>query len=212
MDAEIPTNFDTIIVEVQELSDFEFMEERQEVEINDEFSILPIAVKNNKYQFTNCTMLLTEPNENLKLLERNPNTGESSYQKVVRFLNANKELLTKKLSFLKIFSNEIDKIGYHRYSNFGVCGVISSSSGNEGLISTKVYSNILKRDKETKVYSTKMAKVYVYSPISITAPLLEDEFTNKMISKSNIVYILNHIVTAPETKINIKLKGGIIQW
>ncbi len=210
MDAEIPTNFDTINIEVQEVSDFEYMEERQEVEINEDFTIAPIAIGSNKHEFTNCTSLFTE--SSVRMNETKLINIDSSFKKVNKFLRTNHELASKKLTFYKVKEGELDKIGYYNYSNFGICRVNTFSNDIEGLYSTKYYTVITKRDKEMKTYASKLTKIYVYSHIFILFPVITDEFTKNFIKRENIIYMADSFILHTLAKINIKLRGGIIQW
>lgn len=213
---------------MQEISDFEFMEERQEIPIYSEFNVLPIAVS-NKHSFTNCTSVNTETNDFERLAVNPPSsnvniypkpTQDSNYNLISHFLSTNADLITKKLNILKIFDSEVDKIGYLKYSNFGICNLSQLRAHKEGLLSVRYYTKILKvrdtaSENHIKIYSTKLAKVFVFTPISVISPMLTDEFTKAMLTKSaSMGALMNNdlFIIAPETKIQIQLKGGIHQW
>lgn len=279
-DDEIENNFDIIEIEVKEIKDLNFFEERQEVLVNKPFFVAPTAIlgypgphsittskakasqdkllreKEIPITFTNCTNLNLEPtlsfsNRNLNKMSFNEIISESANlkhfqdtfdlsfnaylvsspltEKVKKdiFLTNNKKISGLKLVALGLNKNTEDTaeklyIEYLKYSNYGVCKLFAFKSGNEGLIRMGFLSNIQLPDgKIQKINSNVISKIFIYSPLILSNPLITDSFTNELNMRTNVNFpnyyyddsnSPNLFVLAPGSGVSIYLSGGIAKW
>ena len=227
-DREIEENYDEINIFVNEVNSFTYFEERQEIMINEQFFITPVAIKNkeinlmNKYDknniFTNCTNLISNfdlSNENVKRELINENFNQNQFLKVRNFINQNLNIIKAKMDFLK--SNDIEK-AYFNYSNYGICDSNLFLGLKEGEIKIKYKTELntissLGNINNKLISSFNTAKILIFKEMSIENTI-NDNFTNIIINKGKIInpdkekiYIISQY-----SGIKLKLKNGVNPW
>jgi hypothetical protein len=236
-DSEILTNFDFIEIEVKDVKDIDYLEERQEIQLGSDFYINPIALRSpyesadvSNYQFyqnfafTNCTNL--KMNTTLSLKERSSNntvlqqikedrlyySKNSNYDSVRSFISSDEN---KNLFSLFKSTLSKDQLTYLDYINYGICDSRGFKANNEGLIRLSFLSNIQSRRNGglTKILSTSKAKIFVYSSVSLASPKFDDIFTKELLNKG-ISDPLKHknLVVAVGSGVKAKFAGGIMPW
>ena len=215
-DAEIPSNFDTVNIEVREVKDFSYLEERQEIELGSEFFINTIGLKsvNPEYDvskfnffkentFTNCTNLNINTNLSQKdksILRRSrisDESGESkisNYDEVYEFLAENSYLTKEIQKLLKLEGNSDndESLRYLKYINYGVCNSKGFVSNNEGMIKISMNAQYFTKKSTggtspTRVVSSNNSKIFVFSPMAMISPKFDDIFTKELLAKGNVV-------------------------
>jgi hypothetical protein len=206
-DSEIPTNYDTMAIEVVDLRDFTYLEERQEVELGNSLYVAPIGLTESGRIFTNCTDTHVElhSDRNIRRLQN----GDS----VVDFLENNQDLVREKLKFLN--PKDDTERAYLLYAKLGVCSIKQYLPDSEGYVNLPYYTTILdkKNREESHVISTTTAKAYVYTEITLTSPRFDDYFTKELLGRlaTRFDYLKTFIV-APYSGVQIKFNGGIASW
>jgi hypothetical protein len=206
-DAEIPTNFDTMSIEVVDLRDFTYFEERQEIELGNSLYVAPIGLTESGRIFTNCT------NAPIEL------TGERSIRRleytdsVGNFLEDNDSLVREKLKYINP-KTDLERL-YLEYAKLGVCSIKQYLPDTEGYQYLSYHTTILdkKNREEASVISSNTAKAYIYSEITLISPRFEDYFTKELLGRlsSRLDYFKTFIV-APHSGIQVKFNGGITSW
>ena len=228
IDREIEENEDEINIYVNEIGSYTYFEERQEVMINEEFFITPVAIQNkesnlmNKYDkrniFTNCTNLISKyelSNENIKKEYIKQSQYKNQYYAVRDFINNNLNILKAKMNFLK--SNDIEK-AYFNYSNYGICDSNLFSGVKEGEVKIQCKSELSLPSPTGNmnnqfISSMNTAKVFVFIPMTIENTIY-DNFTDLLIKKSNIIHpdIEKIYIISQYSGIKLKLNGGVYPW
>lgn len=236
-DSEISTNFDFVEIEVREVKDIDYLEERQEIPLGSDFYINPIALRSpyeaadvtnyqfyQNFPFTNCTNL--KMNTTLSIIDLTSNSSgleqfkedalyyfkNSNYDSVRNFIasDENKNLFSLFKSTLSR-----DQLKYLDYINYGICDSRGFKGNNEGLIRLSFLSNIQTRKSGgiTKILSTSKAKIYVFSSVNLASPKFDDIFTKELLNKG-ISDPLKHksLVVAVSSGIKTKFSGGIMPW
>ena len=229
-DKEINSNSDNIDIYVKDLSSFTFMEERQEIEIGNNFEVTPIALQQNqKYDikniFTNCSNIklnYKSNDNNLAQIQENffskNNNQISRYQYIRNFINNNIQSLADKLNLINI-KNNTDEFDYMDYSNFGICGSDSFEAKQEGLLKIFYESTLNLKDKFSDninyntINSINPANIYIYSQMEINN-IITDNFTKFILEKNKIENpdLEKNFLIAEGSGIELKLKGGIVPW
>ena len=234
-DKEITSNNDNIDIYVKDINSFTFMEERQEIQIGNNFAVTPIALQQNKKYdiqniFTNCSNIkLTYKNNDNNLAEaqedffnRNNNNNKfnqmSRYYQIKKYINNNIEPISEKLSLIKI-KNNTDEYDYMDYSNFGICGSDAFVAVQEGLLKLFYESILNVKDKFSESINTNTinsinpASIYIYSQMEIKN-IFSDNFTKYIINKNKLENpdSEKRFVIAEGSGIELQLKGGIIPW
>ena len=232
-DKEINSNSDNIDIYVKDISSFTFMEERQEIEIGNNFEVTPIALQQNqKYDikniFTNCSNIklnhknndnnLAQIQENFFNKNNNNFNQISRYYQIRNFINHNAQFLSDKLNIMNI-KNNTNEFEYMDYSNFGICGSDSFVAVQEGLLKIFYESTLNLKDKFSDninyntINSINPANIYIYSQMEIKN-IITDNFTKFIIEKNKLENPdseKNFLITEG-SGIELQLKGGIIPW
>ena len=237
-DAEIVSNFDVIDVEVREVKDFSFLEGRQEIELGSEFFVNTIGLRSVNSQneisnvnflrentFANCTGLLlntslNSKDKNIRQINAAPSSDKSRVSnRVSEFLQENTALKQEFQKLLKLDrkNQNNEMLRYLEYINYGICDSRGFVAQNEGMIKMSMNTQILpKKASQTinKIVSSKITKIYVYSPITLISPKFEDIFTKELVAKGNVLdpQKLKNFIMTVGSGIFIQFTGGIIPW
>ena len=233
-DKEISSNNDNIDIYVKDINSFTFMEERQEIQIGNNFAVTPIALQQNKKYdiqniFTNCSNIkltyknndnnLAEPQEDFFNKNNNIKYNQiSRYYQIRNYINNNFEPLSQKLSLINI-KNNTDEYDYMDYSSYGICGSDSFVGVQEGLLKLFYESILNVKEKFSEsinsntINSINPASIYIYSQMEIKN-IFSDNFTKYLINKNKIENpdAEKRFVIAEGSSIEIQLKGGIVPW
>ena len=234
-DKEINSNNDNIDIYVKDINSFTFMEERQEIEIGNNFEVTPIALQQNKnYEilniFTNCSNIKLNYKENNNTLAQSQenffsnNNNNYKYNQISRyyqiksFIKNNMQFLKEKLSYIKIKDNT-NEYDYMDYSNFGICGSDSFVAVQEGLLKLFYESKLNLKDKfsdsinTNTINSINPANIYIFSKMQIK-DIITDNFTKYLIHKNKLENpdSEKNFILAEGSGIELHLKGGIIPW
>ena len=210
VDSRIFTNFDYVYVDVEEISDLKYIEERQEIEKNNDFQIMISAVNSQGEIFTNCTSLSVYQQSDFTSDEIISVSNDENTIGINKFINKNPELMMKR------YPNEKNQ-DYLKYSNYGICSMKRFKTNIEGLRQLKFYTKLksLSRDssiQDLRNYSSKYSQVLIYDKLFIQSPSFVDLFTKKLFGKGLDKQIQNTFVLTKDTEINFKFVGGVSRW
>ena len=224
-DNEMNSNMDNIDIYVKDINSFNFMEERQEILKGNNFDVTPIALlQNKKYDldniFTNCSNIdLNYDLSDHYLVEESYNKNSRynlnkkyRYYPIRDYINNNIEALTDKLSLINI-KNNTEKYEYMNYSNFGICGIDSFKSKEEGLLKILYKSSLHTKNNIKTINSINPSYINIYSHMEIK-DIITDNFTKYLLNKNKIENPdteKNFIITEG-SGIELHLTGGISSW
>ena len=224
-DQEIEENIDKIDVYVKPVNNMIYFEEKQEVKINNNFFMLPIAVQNdnntliNKYDvrniFTNCSSLETNyftlyENFIEKLdLESSKYSDISQHKIIINYIKNNNDLINSKIQLLKLDTSNSNILKYLNYSNFGICDIQYFKAIKEGLIKMKFSGKNLNLEGST----IKEGKVMIYQDMKIY-PTIFDNFTKVVLQNGEVSNPdeTNEYIIGETGGMNLRFKGGIEPW
>ena len=224
IDNEMNSNKDEIDIYVKDINSFTFMEERQEILIGNQFGVTPIALQyNKKYEidniFTNCTNIkLNYELSNHNLAEGKNKEGIYNINNIYKYypirdyIQNNLEALNDKLNLINI-KNNTEKYEYMNYSNFGICGIDSFLSKEEGLLKILYKGNFNYQNNINTISSLNPANIYIYSKMEIK-DIITDNFTQYILHKNKIENPdteKNYILTEG-SGVELNLIGGVKSW
>jgi hypothetical protein len=206
-DSEIPTNSDIISIEVADIKDFTYLEERQEIELGNTLYIAPIGLTDSEKIFTNCTNIELE-------LHGQQEVRRLDFKETVNdYLQANSHLVKEKLKYISP-KTDMER-AYLEYTKFGICDVKIYLPESEGYQHLTYHTALLdhKFKEEAIIISSNAAKAYIYSEITLVSPRFDDYFTKELLGNLNSrMDYSKTFITAPFSGVHIKFNGGISSW